>query len=281
MTTPRGARTPQRRLPRQTVVGVVLGAGAIAALLAGRRPVSALVAVLCIFAYAELRGLLAPSAHRATLAVGAVGVGAFLWAGYRGRLSSIPLIAAVLTLAILTILVVLSEATGRADGATQDVSSTLAASAVVGIMGAHILLIRSIPRVGFRGLLAFGLMVLLNDAFAFFGGRAFGRRPLWPRLSPNKTTEGAICGFLASVVVGLIAGFVLKPPFDPKSALAFGVAIGVLAPVGDLVFSAIKRAAARKESGGAFGPLGGALDAIDSLLFCAPLFYWAFRTVAL
>jgi phosphatidate cytidylyltransferase len=121
----------------------------------------------------------------------------------------------------------------------------------------------------------------LNDAFAFFGGRALGRRPLWPRISPNKTTEGTMCGFLASVVVGAVAGLTLNPPFDLQSGLALGAAMGVLAPLGDLSFSAVKRSAGRKESGRIFGPLGGALDAVDALLFCAPAFYWAFRTIAL
>jgi phosphatidate cytidylyltransferase len=161
------------------------------------------------------------------------------------------------------------------------VAGTLAAAAVVGVMGAHVLLIRSLPRAGFRGLLAFGLMVLLNDVFAFAGGRVFGRRPLWERISPTKTAEGAMCGFLASVVVGAVAGFTLNPPFEPRSGLALGAAMGVLAPVGDLAFSALKRSAGRKESGRVFGPLGGALDVVDALLFCAPAFYWAFRTIAL
>jgi phosphatidate cytidylyltransferase len=90
-----------------------------------------------------------------------------------------------------------------------------------------------------------------------------------------------MCGFLASVAVGAIVGLVLKPPFDPRSGLAFGAGMGVLAPLGDLAFSAVKRGAGRKESGRVFGPLGGALDAVDALLFCAPAFYWAFRTIAL
>ena len=243
--------------------------------------VSILIAVFCVFAYGELRVVFVPSGRVPTLVVGAAGVLAFLWLGYHGRLSSLPSVAVALVLVLLTIWVVMHEATGRHEHATEDVSGTLAAAAIVGVMGAHLLLIRSIPRAGFRGLLAFGLMVLLNDAFAFFGGRALGHRPLWQRLSPNKTVEGAMCGFLASVAVGAIAGFALNPPFDPRSGLALGAAIGVLAPVGDLAFSVVKRSAGRKESGRIFGPLGGALDAVDALLFCAPFFYWAFRTIAL
>ena len=84
-----------------------------------------------------------------------------------------------------------------------------------------------------------------------------------------------------TTVLLAIVGVALDPPFDPRSGLAFGAAIGVLTPLGDIAFSAVKRGAGRKESGRIFGPLGGALDTIDALLFCAPAFYWAFRTIAL
>ena len=265
----------------QALIGLVLAAVAVAAFLAGIKPVSVLIAVFCVVAYAELRGVLAPDGRVPSLLAGGVAVLVFVWLGYEGRLSSLPWVAAALAIGLLTLWVVIHEATGRHEHATDDIAGTLAAAAIVGVMGAHVLLIRALPRAGFRGLLAFGLMVLLNDAAAFFGGRIFGRRPLWPRLSPNKTTEGAMCGFLASAAVGAIAGFALNPPFDPRSGVALGAAMGVLAPVGDLAFSAVKRAAEKKESGRIFGPLGGALDAVDALLFCAPAFYWAFRTIAL
>jgi len=271
----------QRDDGRQTAVGVVLAGAAIVALLAGRREISALIAVIALLAYGELRRVLAPSGRLPTLLIGGAGVLGFLWAGYRGRLEWLPWIAVGLVLALLSVSVVVHEATGRAEGTTDDTAGTMAASAIVGVLGAHVLLIRAIPRVGFRGLLALGLMVLLNDAFAFFGGRIFGRNALWPRLSPKKTTEGAVIGFVASVLAGTTVGLVLDPPFDIASGLAFGAAAGVLAPVGDLAFSALKRGAERKESGRTFGPLGGALDAVDALLFCAPAFYWAFRTIAL
>jgi phosphatidate cytidylyltransferase len=89
-----------------------------------------------------------------------------------------------------------------------------------------------------------------------------------------------LCGFVASAGTGLILGFTAEP-FDVQSGLAFGAAVGVLAPIGDLLFSALKRSAGVKESGRIFGPMGGALDTVDSLLFVAPAFFWAFRTIAL
>lgn len=265
----------------QAAVGLVLVAAAVATFIAGRVPLSIFVALLCLVAYRELQGLLVPSARFPTLLAGGAAVAGYLWFGYRGRLIQLPWVPAVLVLVLLALWVVMHEATGRAAGATEDISGTVTASALVGLLGAHVLLIRAVPRFGAKGVLAFGLMVLLNDAFAFVGGRALGRRRLAERLSPGKTVEGVICGFLASVAIGAIAGFAMDPPFDPVSGVAFGAALGVLAPIGDLAFSAIKRSAGLKESGRILGPLGGVLDGIDALLFCAPAFYWAFRTIAL
>lgn len=271
----------RRAAAGHVIAGAILGAVAIVAFIAGRKPISILVAVVAVLAYVELRNLMVPSGRVSTLVIGAAGVLGSLWAGYSNRLDRLPWIAAGVVLALLTMWVIAGEATGNHGGAVDDTAGTLFAAATVGVLGAHILLIGSLPRVGHRGLLAFGLMVLLNDAFAFFGGRAFGKHPLSSDLSPTKTAEGALAGFVVSVVVGAIAGFALSPPFDPRSGLALGAAMGVLAPVGDLAFSAVKRGSGRKDSGPAFGPLGGALDAVDALLFCAPAFYWAFRTIAL
>jgi phosphatidate cytidylyltransferase len=271
----------RRAVTGHVITGAVLGAAAIVAFVAGRKPVSILIAVVGVFAYVELRNLIVPSGRIPTFVLGAAGVLGSLWAGYADRLDLLPWITAGLVLGLLTLWVIVGEATGRHGGAVEDAAGTLFAAATVGVLGAHILLIGSLPRVGHRGLLAFGLMVLLNDAFAFFGGRVFGRHRLSSELSPSKTAEGALAGFVVSVLVGVIAGFALRPPFDPRSGLALGAAMGVLAPVGDLAFSAVKRGVGRKESGPTFGPLGGALDAVDALFFCAPAFYWAFRTIAL
>ena len=263
------------------IVGLALGAAALGSFLAGRLAVSIFVAALCVVAYHDLRRLLATWGHIITFVLGGAGVPAFLWSGYAGRLDLLPASAAVLILSLLLSRIALHEASGKADGVTTDVAATLGAAGVVGVLGAHVLLIRSVPRVGFRGLLAFGLMVILNDAFAFFVGRWRGRRPMATAVSPNKTWEGIAAGFAASVGAGIVVGLVLDPPFDVVSGAAFGVGMGVLAPVGDLVFSVIKRSAGVRSSGRYLGPLGGALDTVDSVLFAAPAFYWAFRTIAL
>lgn len=270
-----------RAVRGQVVVGLTLGAVGIATLLAGRLAVSLFVGGLALGAYVDLRRLLAEGGHPVTFVLGALGVGAFFWAGYSGELVMLAGFVAGLTITLLVARIALHEAGSQTNGVTDDLAATLGASAIVGVLGAHVLLVRAVPRFGFRGLLALGLMVVAGDVAAFFVGRIKGRRALNRQLSPQKSWEGALAGFVTSVVVGLMLGVVADPPFDPVSGLLFGAGVGVLAPLGDLVFSAIKRTAGVRHSGTYLGSAGGFLDVIDSTLFAAPAFYWAFRTIAL
>ena len=263
------------------VVGLALGGAGLAALLAGRIAISVFLAVLVVAAYIDLRRLLAPLGHLVTTTLGIAGVAGFLWSGYSGRLELVPATGAALVLALLVWRVLLHEVRGRVEGTMADVAATLGAAGATGVFGAHVLLIRSFPRTGFRALLAFGLMVIVGDVVAFAVGRWRGRHRMAPRVSAQKTWEGALAGFAASVVVGLVAGLVWDPPFDVSSGVALGAAMGLLAITGDLAFSVIKRSAGVKASNSYLGPLGGALDAIDGVLFAAPAFYWALRTLAL
>lgn len=262
-------------------MGIALGGAALATLLAGRVAVSVFLAAVVAAAFIDLRRLLAPLGHIVTTLLGVAGVAGFLWSGYSGRLELVPATGAVLVGALLVWRVLLHEARGRVEGTTADVAATLGAAGATGVLGAHVLLIRSFPRTGFRALLAFGLMVIVGDVVAFAVGRWRGRHRMAPRISAQKSWEGALAGFAASVVVGLGAGLLWDPPFDVSSGIFLGAAMGLLAITGDLVFSVIKRSAGVKGSSSYLGPLGGALDAIDGVLFAAPAFYWALRTLAL
>jgi phosphatidate cytidylyltransferase len=91
-------------------------------------------------------------------------------------------------------------------------------------------------------------MVIVGDVIAFAVGRWRGRHRMAPRVSGQKTWEGALAGFAASVVVGLVAGLVWDPPFDVASGTLLGAAMGLLAITGDLAFSVIKRSAGARGS---------------------------------
>ena len=122
------------------------------------------------------------------------------------------------------------------------------------------------------------IVVKATDTAAFFFGKSFGKHRLAPVISPKKTWEGALFGFLASIIVSLIFSFI--PFVYPEArfnlsileSLFLGASISVLAQLGDLFESLLKRDAHVKDSSSLPG-VGGVLDIIDSLVFAAPLLY--------
>jgi phosphatidate cytidylyltransferase len=111
------------------------------------------------------------------------------------------------------------------------------------------------------------------DTMAFFAGKAFGRHKLFPRVSPNKSWEGAVVGFLASAaVVAAVARYFL--PFLPVvHAACIGALVGIVGQIGDLVESLFKRDAGVKDSSNLIPGHGGVFDRFDAVLFAAPVTY--------
>ena len=113
---------------------------------------------------------------------------------------------------------------------------------------------------------------------AYTLGRLAGRHKLWPRLSPNKTVEGAfgglVFGILFALAVAAVARYALRvPTLSWPAAVGFGAIVGAAAQLGDLMESMIKRDCARKDASAAVPGFGGVLDVLDSLLFAAPVAY--------
>lgn len=104
-----------------------------------------------------------------------------------------------------------------------------------------------------------------GDSAAYFVGRAFGKHPLAPSISPKKTWEGAIANFIACVLTAV--GIAFLTGMNLRFGLGAGIICGVLGQVGDLFQSALKRRAGLKDSGSLLPGHGGILDRIDSLLF--------------
>ena len=117
------------------------------------------------------------------------------------------------------------------------------------------------------------LVTKLGDVGAYAVGRTIGRRSLIPRISPRKTVEGTIGGLVFSVAGALMSkAYLPKMPYG--HLLALGILLGILALVGDLAESLIKRDCNAKDSGTNVSGLGGMLDIMDSLLFTTPIFYF-------
>jgi phosphatidate cytidylyltransferase len=142
----------------------------------------------------------------------------------------------------------------------------------IGFALAHAVLLRGLPH-GSGIVLDVLVGVFLGDTAAYLAGRMFGRRPLAPLISPNKTVEGLVAGMLFAVFGVWIAGR-YQEWLPGTHALVLGLGVALLAPLGDLFESFIKRQAATKDSGGLFGPHGGALDRLDGVLFAAVVGYY-------
>lgn len=131
--------------------------------------------------------------------------------------------------------------------------------------------LRQIPN-GAQWVFFAALVVKGGDAGAYFIGRKYGKAKLLEHVSPNKSVEGAIAGFVTSVILALISKAYI-PTADFHHFLFLGVLAGIISQLGDLSESLIKRDAGIKDSGVIPG-LGGILDVLDSLLLTIPLVYF-------
>ncbi len=142
----------------------------------------------------------------------------------------------------------------------------------IGLALAHAVLLRGLPH-GLGIVIDVLVGTFVGDTGAYLGGRTFGRRPLAPQISPNKTIEGLAIGMLFAVLGVWIAGR-YQEWLPGTHALVLGVGVALVAPIGDLFESFVKREAGTKDSGGLFGPHGGALDRLDAVLFAAVVSYY-------
>lgn len=146
----------------------------------------------------------------------------------------------------------------------------LGALAAVRVDGAHD---------GRLALLLLLATIVVSDSAQYYTGRAFGRRPLSPQISPKKTVEGAIGGVVFGTLAMAAGGAYIFP--SPLWVLALlGAAISLLGIAGDLFESLLKRSAGVKDSSNLIPGHGGVLDRIDSWLFAAPVYYVFVRFVA-
>jgi phosphatidate cytidylyltransferase len=117
------------------------------------------------------------------------------------------------------------------------------------------------------------LTIVVSDSAQYFGGRAFGRVPLAPAISPKKTVEGAICGIVACLIVVPLMGRAVFPAVGLAPFAVLGLLIAGVGIAGDLFESLLKRSAGIKDSSMLIPGHGGMLDRIDALLFAFPTYY--------
>lgn len=126
----------------------------------------------------------------------------------------------------------------------------------------------------FAKLLIMGIFILIwvNDSFAYLVGKSIGRTKLFPSVSPKKTIEGTLGGFIFALIAAyLMATF--EALISPIQWMILATVIVVAGSLGDLIESKLKRAAGVKDSGAILPGHGGMLDRLDSLVFAAPFAY--------
>lgn len=163
----------------------------------------------------------------------------------------------------------------------QDISASMAVTVFgivwIGLALAHAVLLRDLSHGG--GLVVDVLAAtFIADTAAYLAGRLYGRRPLAPRISPNKTVEGLVAGLVFGTLAFWVAGL-WQDWISGYEALGIGLGVSIAAPLGDLFESYIKRDIAVKDSGSFFGVHGGVLDRLDALLFTVVAGYYLSRAI--
>lgn len=130
-----------------------------------------------------------------------------------------------------------------------------------------------IRETGLSYLLFVLFIIWTTDSGAYFAGRFFGKRKLWPAISPNKTIAGAVGGIVLSIFVAIVFQLIAPLDFSYTIVILFAILISVVGQIGDLVASAIKRHYDIKDYGSIFPGHGGVLDRLDSVLFVSLILF--------
>jgi phosphatidate cytidylyltransferase len=232
---------------------------------------AALVAVLAIVEYCTLAGHLGAPVPVAPAAVGAVAVcTAVAWPDAA---------LAPVVMAVVVATGALAVGGGRTDADTLSrVAAGVLGPLYIGLPLGALIAVRW--EHGREAVMLLIVSVVASDSAQYYAGRAFGRRPLAPALSPKKTVEGALGGLIAGALVLAVIGHWWWPGAPLALRAALGAVLVALGITGDLCESMLKRSAGVKDSAALIPGHGGVLDRIDALLFAAPVYYTVMRYLA-
>ncbi|HEV7562706.1 MAG TPA: phosphatidate cytidylyltransferase [Solirubrobacterales bacterium] len=158
-------------------------------------------------------------------------------------------------------------------GFTVSFSVTLLGVVWIGIPLVHAVLLRDLPHHGAALLIDVLVGTFVTDTAAYATGRMFGSHKIAPTISPNKTIEGLVGGFIIGTMGFWFAGL-YQDWLSGVDALIIGAAVAAAAPVGDLFESMLKRDLGKKDTGTIFGPHGGILDRLDAVFFTVVVGYY-------
>jgi phosphatidate cytidylyltransferase len=263
---------PGSDLLTRVVVGVVLAIAALICLNFGRGSTAVLATVVVgVAAFEFYEALRKRGFHPATI-LGLLAAVTTPLAAYKVGESAFPLMLALLTVfSLLWYLFDVVEAR-----AMVSVSVTVFGYAYIGVLGGFAGLLLVSPN-GVGLILGVVLCAVAYDVFGYLVGSWLGKTPLMEKISPNKTLEGLLGGMTASIVVAAVIVNRITPWTDLGHALSLGVVVAVMAPLGDLCESLLKRDLKIKDFGTVLPGHGGVLDRFDAILFCLPAVYYLAR----
>ena len=179
---------------------------------------------------------------------------------------------------IFTVLLTMIELFRNKNSAIVNIGTTLLGILYIGFFSDALLAIRELyPRIehlyihGGYLIISIFVTIWICDSAAFFGGTRFGRHKLYPRVSPKKSWEGAVFGFVFAILTMLLAKVFILDFLSWTTVVILGIIIGTIGQIGDLVESLFKRDAGVKDSSGLIPGHGGIFDRFDSLLYSAPV----------
>lgn len=262
-------RGPGRDLGAAVATGVGLVALFVICYVVGPAALLALSAVAVLGCALEAFAMFQRAGFRPATLLGALGSAGAVGAAYWRGTASLPVVLVVVLCASLVwYLARVVEARP-----VVNVAVTVFGFAWVGILGSFAGLLLSAPR-GEHLVLGAVIPTVAADLAAWFAGSRFGSHPLAPATSPSKTWEGFVAGGIAALVAGAVIGSQVAPWGGVRHGLELGLVVAVVAPVGDLVQSMVKRDLRLKDSSSLLPGHGGLLDRFDSLLLVLPATYF-------
>ncbi len=269
------AEAARSDLPVRVVTGLVLVGILLGSLWVGGELLAVLVGILALLALAEFYGTLRRTGYAPLSVFGFLGAIGLLVGTWFLGLVAIPVAASGI---IVVCFFYYSFAARRREPFTNGSLTLLGALWIPGTL-AFAFPIAAAP--GFRVLiLAAAATVIATDVGAFFAGRSWGSRPLAPVLSPHKTVEGLAGGVVLGIAVAVVIGHFLEP-LSIRTGAALGLVVAVMAPLGDLAESMLKRSLGVKDMGSILPGHGGILDRVDVFLFVLPAVWVLYETLGL
>ena len=263
-----------KNLAIRAATGTVYVALILGAAWAGRNTTFLLFLPFCLLAAFELHRLVRPDGGSLAWSVILAGIA-------YAALAAIALYGywrpthAFMVIAILCVAALAASLRGEVQQVARSMGITLMLLVFIALPFASLTHLASF---GHWPLIGFMLVLWANDTGAYLSGKALGRRKLASHISPGKTLEGVIGGALAALTVAWTVGR-LDAEYGLRTWLLAGAAIIITATLGDLMESALKRAAGVKDSGRLLPGHGGMLDRTDGLLLAAPV-HWAIMVLS-